>query len=112
MTRGQDFLGLRIKYFFCATSSNYILAKVDPASCLLPLTSFSFPTQQLVTDVATAFSDGPLLNRGKRPLEFREEIMILLIKQAGVGGWAAHAKGESSGAPARNAGDGRKCARL
>lgn len=63
-------------------------------SCLLPLISLS--TQQLLADVATTFNDGPLSSQGKRPLEFREKIMILLIKQAGIGGWAAHAEGESS----------------
>lgn len=84
-----------MKYFYCVTP-NYTRAEADPASCLLPSISLSFPTKQLVTDVATAFNDGPLSSRGKWPLEFREKIMILLIKQAGVGGWAAHAKGESS----------------
>lgn len=75
---------------------NHTRAGVDPASCLLPLISLSSPTQQLVTDVATAFNDGPLSSQGKWPLEFRGKIMILLIKQAGVGGCAADAEGESS----------------
>lgn len=100
MTCGLDVLGenptgLQMKYFYCVTP-NYTRAEADPASCLLPLISFSFLTQQLLIDVATAFNDGPLSSQGKGPLEFREKIMILLIKQAGIGGWAAHAKGESS----------------
>lgn len=61
-----------MKYFCCVTP-NYTRAEADPASCLLPLISLSFPTQQPVTDVATAFNDRPLSSQGKRLLEFREE---------------------------------------
>lgn len=83
------------KDIFPLCCTNHARAGANPASCLLPLISLSSPTQQLVTDVATAFEDGPLSSWGKWPLEFRGKIMILLIRQAGVGGWAVHTGGES-----------------
>lgn len=79
-------------FLLCYTSH----ARADPASCLLPLISLSSPTQQLETDVATALKDGLSSSWGKWPLEFRRKIMILLIRQAGIGVWAVHTGGESS----------------
>lgn len=67
-------------------------------SCLV-FAAFDFP---LLSHTAACdrcshwFNDGPLSSWGKWPLEFRGKIMILFIKQAGVGGWAVHAGGESS----------------
>lgn len=67
------------------------LRLVVPGVCCL---SFPSPAQQLVTDGATAFSKGPLSSPGKRPLEFREEMLMVLLEHAALD--RLHTPGESS----------------